>query len=787
MKRREYEDFVGFKFGKFHSSEFGIKAVVTSGRYDKNLLPAPQDYTQDIPGSDGQYYFGSVFKDREFPVSLAFDGITEDIWRLMSQTFSTDKLQDLVFDELPFKTYKAKVKSKPEFKFVCFFDREKQQRVYKGEGKLTFVCYYPYAFGFDKYVVRAADNYYTPHKEVPIDPTIQSKYRQKPKEKPRSYTVNEHYNTSGNMNIPWKSGFPTLEQVQQGELYFNEPDGDKKLIIDTRAYWNNVPEWQDAAKLLVSPTLDYDNELIFLPQYSKINYYNMDTGLNKENGLIGSRLLVYNPGDLPVEFELKLGNLSSRLRRNLDEYTFRISRYNVQRLTIEQAVDWTGLTTFYPEDNVPYKYGDKYFKIIETSKDNNGQDSCDFQNIDSWHFEPDFRDLKCAHPKHTYIVEPIPREKLAHFIKLFYWQNNNGQYTADFEKGVAMADRYQELYDQCQTDDEIYELYWKTLSDLFVEFEEQGLSFYDYIYNPPEFFIDNEDLNYGEFIFNKNSAPLYYTYDYFDISNEGFEDIQGGEININNVEDAQREYTLPLLLDSDRRMLYNINKNENFYNFNLTKTIHNENIKKGHWFKIPKGWSLIDISPVIDKDKWGGKRWLDARPFDWGNTNPDYQAWYNKVYQTAAIDYLSYHITRQGILKGNADAADSGSSHFIDATLYNNPSRLKEYFSELELWELENYMQFARWYDYDTKDIYDTGSLLDSVQKAKADQAELGFLKLLANYWRVNLVCNGKPKGSVDDWWWYANNYIWENFPPLYWGYADLLNKAEISYVPLFF
>ena len=104
----------------------------------------------------------------------------------------------------------------------------------------------------------------------------------------------------------------------------------------------------------------------------------MDTGLNKENGLIGSRLLVYNPGDLPVEFELKLGNLSSHLRRNLDEYTFRISRYNVQRLTIEQAVDWTGLTTFYPEDNVPYKYGDKYFKIIETSKDNNGQDSCDF-------------------------------------------------------------------------------------------------------------------------------------------------------------------------------------------------------------------------------------------------------------------------------------------------------------------------------------------------------------------------------------------------------------------------
>jgi len=40
----------------------------------------------------------------------------------------------------------------------------------------------------------------------------------------------------------------------------------------------------------------------------------MDTGLNKQNGLIGSRLLVYNSGDVPIDFELKLGNLSSNFR-----------------------------------------------------------------------------------------------------------------------------------------------------------------------------------------------------------------------------------------------------------------------------------------------------------------------------------------------------------------------------------------------------------------------------------------------------------------------------------------
>jgi hypothetical protein len=67
----------------------------------------------------------------------------------------------LVFDEEPYKTWKAKIKSKPEFKSLCFTDKETGQRVYKGTAKLVFVCYYPYAFGFDKYIVRAADYYMT--------------------------------------------------------------------------------------------------------------------------------------------------------------------------------------------------------------------------------------------------------------------------------------------------------------------------------------------------------------------------------------------------------------------------------------------------------------------------------------------------------------------------------------------------------------------------------------------------------------------------------------------------
>ena len=153
------EDFLGFRFGKTHTSDLNLKVVSTSNRYEQRILPTPSDTIQDVSGGDGQYYLGSNFKNREFVCNLAFDNVSEQNYRKIRQLFANDKLLDLVFDEEPYKTWRAKIKSKPEFKSICFTDRETGQRVYKGEGKLTFVCYYPYAFCFNKYIVQAADYY----------------------------------------------------------------------------------------------------------------------------------------------------------------------------------------------------------------------------------------------------------------------------------------------------------------------------------------------------------------------------------------------------------------------------------------------------------------------------------------------------------------------------------------------------------------------------------------------------------------------------------------------------
>jgi len=105
-------------------------------------------------------------------------------------------------------------------------------------------------------------------------------------------------------------------------LYYSAPAGETEyqtdrnnnnlgIIVDVRHYWDNIPQWESTAKLLTTPTLDYEQNLIYMPQYSTTNYYNMETGLNQQNALIGCRLLVYNPGDVEIPFELKLSNLQS--------------------------------------------------------------------------------------------------------------------------------------------------------------------------------------------------------------------------------------------------------------------------------------------------------------------------------------------------------------------------------------------------------------------------------------------------------------------------------------------
>lgn len=136
-------DFIGFTFGDHHSSEFGIVRTSNGSRFDENLLPTIQDKTVQVPGGDGTYYFGSYYTQRQFSIQIAFDSLTEDGLRKLKQWLGDKKIKDLIFDEVPYKAYRAKVTGSATIKHLCF--AEDGARVYKGEGTIQFTCYEPFA------------------------------------------------------------------------------------------------------------------------------------------------------------------------------------------------------------------------------------------------------------------------------------------------------------------------------------------------------------------------------------------------------------------------------------------------------------------------------------------------------------------------------------------------------------------------------------------------------------------------------------------------------------------
>ena len=143
----KYNDYTGFTFNGIHTSQLGLVRVSTGSRYQGNLLPSFQNFTETDGSIDGTYYFGKNNKSKSFNIDLAFDSVTEEELQEISQWLSVD-IGELIFDELPFKKYYAKVDNSPTIQFIPF--NEKGERIYKGEISFSFVCYDPYGYSVTK-------------------------------------------------------------------------------------------------------------------------------------------------------------------------------------------------------------------------------------------------------------------------------------------------------------------------------------------------------------------------------------------------------------------------------------------------------------------------------------------------------------------------------------------------------------------------------------------------------------------------------------------------------------
>ena len=184
-------DFIGFSFAGVHCNELGITRVSEGDRYEETLHPEIKDITAEVPGMDGEYYFGSTYGNRDISVSIAFDSITEEQFRAIQKLFGQKHIGELIFDERPYKKYLAKIESPIELSYICFDEQtrtpstvgepglqwetvngERQrktiypyiksatpQRIYKGEGKIDFICYYPFAKSVFKVLPNDSDGW----------------------------------------------------------------------------------------------------------------------------------------------------------------------------------------------------------------------------------------------------------------------------------------------------------------------------------------------------------------------------------------------------------------------------------------------------------------------------------------------------------------------------------------------------------------------------------------------------------------------------------------------------
>lgn len=149
------QDFIGFTFDGVHSSDLGILRVSSGSRFSEDLLPSFTDQTLTNPGSEETYYFGTTYTQRVISIDIAYDNMTELHKRKLTQLLGQKKLSKLIFDEHPYKYYLCKPSAAPNLTYVPF-GGDGEDRIYKGEGKLTFLVTYPFARSvhkdFDLYV-----------------------------------------------------------------------------------------------------------------------------------------------------------------------------------------------------------------------------------------------------------------------------------------------------------------------------------------------------------------------------------------------------------------------------------------------------------------------------------------------------------------------------------------------------------------------------------------------------------------------------------------------------------
>ena len=136
-------DFLGFQLGNEHSYNVNVTRVSSNDRYNDALIPNFTDSTVQVQGAEGNYYFDTVETTKQFQVDFAFDDLSEIELNRLRHMFGYKGLKRLIFDEKPDRYYMVRPTQPPVLSYLPFGEGE--DLVYKGEGSVQLIAYYPYA------------------------------------------------------------------------------------------------------------------------------------------------------------------------------------------------------------------------------------------------------------------------------------------------------------------------------------------------------------------------------------------------------------------------------------------------------------------------------------------------------------------------------------------------------------------------------------------------------------------------------------------------------------------
>ena len=285
-------DFLGFSFDGIHSSRLGITKVSDGSRYNESLTPDFEDKIISVPGDDGSYFFGTLYRNKPITISIAFDSMTEPQFRQLTKLLSIRRPCRLIFDERPYKVYSAKIATPPQLNYICFDEYKKdvveprqgiriidrsgpepiweqvtpyvptteKERIYKGEGTIEFVCVQPYALDQFKTLDEYGDfDFYVNER----------RYRNNPR------TIGE-----------------AQERISEEG---GDPNDSKYAVVDygnNFTIYDNIREWGQTSGIL--PYYQYkDYEIDTVVESNEVAGYN-------------AYIKVYNAGDIDTPFYLYL-------------------------------------------------------------------------------------------------------------------------------------------------------------------------------------------------------------------------------------------------------------------------------------------------------------------------------------------------------------------------------------------------------------------------------------------------------------------------------------------------